>query len=93
MVEGETSHDFDVPGGWWRKRNTVMSLHRAKGERLETKGLEHFDREDLWKGGPQSCRELCWRVSASAVTHRSKVPYGNLSAFLPSLPPVFPFGV
>lgn len=34
MVEGETSHNFDVQGGWWRKRNTIMSLHGAKGERV-----------------------------------------------------------
>lgn len=54
-------------------------------EGLETKSWEHFDREDLWKAGPQSCRELCWRVSASALTHRSEVPHGNLTASLPSL--------
>lgn len=33
MVEGETSQNFSAQGGWWGKRNTIMSLHRAKGER------------------------------------------------------------
>lgn len=61
----------------------IISAWGKGWERLDTKGLEHFDREDLWRGGPQSCWGLCWIVSGSAVTHRREVPLGNLSAPLP----------
>lgn len=33
MGGGETSHNFNTQGGWWGRRNMIMSLHRAKGER------------------------------------------------------------
>lgn len=33
MVEGETSHNFDVQGGRGRRRNMIVLLHRAKGEK------------------------------------------------------------